>query len=1734
MDLTQVLAQHLHGLLQLREQEALHNLHTASTSLRCDLAMKGAKLEADISERIEILNEGRRALITEEDTWHAGKLLEEIRKLLGGDAKGGAPCCGDEDRLKKEEQQEEEEEEDEAEEETEKEETVDDIARRIPVSFDVSSILKTLTEQFSAPSVSQYIPSINKDVVLSSSRSPEEAISDGRLTPAHLQVPSGPLSMATKLQRSPTLPHDTIGASSLLMLPEREESMIFKPQAHYSLATEPNRTVTPFQGHPKRLTLPLDLPEDLPIKNYLPFKGSKGNFEMEKKQKSKRRFRRGRKTLLGDPLQPLLIDSDPLLSMRGNRANLSLRGRGKLQDFSDTLGSPFQPILPAADSSAPSDMSDNDTVLLDASEDSSTKDSTQGFTTEEDTLQEKLTPDIIPSMIGWRSKGAVPKTSRTPTKQADFNSTASPPLPLPSPITTSSQPADFNFLSKPPPPLPQATAKSSVALDLNIIKTVPPPALYSSSMGSRTFSTSSLQSSVSSMGSAVPSKKPLCIIDEEVEVTHIQTPSFFFVHTRDNIQKRKALSNMLYRAVSKAKKTLKKPPTEGGLYLGQFSKDSKWYRVEVKTVMKEVEKALVTYVDYGNKEVVSFARLRRCPPKHSLENEPALALACSLWEVEPAKGKDWDEEAIQIFAKLVDDTTLQFFLISYKTEDNITKCQVELRRPWKTAGISNDLPVSVREILVFLEYAVYTNKSPEDSYTKRREESFKRNYFLPEIPFSELDTEVLLSSVVSPSNFYLQIKSSSEHLNTLLADLEKKYKSPNISSSLEWKIYSPKIDMPCVAQYSGEMRWVRARVENLPGERMVDVRFVDYGNTERLWYHQLYKIMDQFLVLPIQAIPCKLTGITPIGGLWRDEDTQHMTDLCDVPMLKAMFLECEGEVCNVRLTVPGSNEEEDLDVGRLLVEDGRALPFGAYAFAGDTYSHELNQTVMNRGVNSSAKRKTPSLLSTPRHFLQKGVERRKVAQLKVLEYFVYLHMLLQENAEACQMYQEQLAKVCAEEASEGGVLADVGEDCVVEMSSGQLTRATVLSVSEQEVEVLLIDCGGIEKVNPCSVHPMPAGMGRDTVAPFYQVVSLVGVLPPAGLTIWPGVTLDYLRRQFASSKKFSIIPKGDPVWDETLQVRVVPVDLCCQQEVKGGPIEANKIIWVSMSKQLLSHGLALPARPKSLPKKIPSEGSTEDSPSLASTSCASKRDKSTPPLAEEEAVLSRVKEEELFPHEKFEDEQNPESEAESSRTIVHSPTSTSLTPRKWMPPDLPTTLTFTATASYVDEEGSVFLQPKSNAATIDFIRESQTLMFNGSIPSDEDLCWRPGDPVVAKFHLDKKWYRATVIKATENGMVKVTFVDYGNPESVKVQEIRTHLINTDIPIQCIKARLNNVVPIDDDGMWKRQLLDFMHLSLVDKECLVTLVERPRHGEVLKVNLKLRSVGVDVATFLVNDLRACRMISQPIVEKRKEEEEEEEESSHDVIIESEQSEEPLSPLPPPSPPLLKLSNTPDLVLPTGSMFSVQVTAIRDPAHVFIRPITSQESTSSISTSAFAASSLNKSWAIQNSNLDEFLSFVNKNPQCLKAVTKPIVGEVYLAGFSESQWFRAELVELDATTASLAYIDFGHTETVPRENIRECPELGRHIGRCARLVRLCRVEPPGGPGALWEAKTMKAMIECLMSPQKPCFLASVVEPGTGGVAEVDIYKVDSETPLTLAYSELVKRGIITLRERTYHTE
>ena len=59
--------------------------------------------------------------------------------------------------------------------------------------------------------------------------------------------------------------------------------------------------------------------------------------------------------------------------------------------------------------------------------------------------------------------------------------------------------------------------------------------------------------------------------------------------------------------------------------------------------------------------------------------------------------------------------------------------------------------------------------------------------------------------------------------------------------------------MICVCQYGMDKRWYRAKILALPGSRMVDVQYVDFGNSERTSFYNLKKIHKQFLKLPPQV-----------------------------------------------------------------------------------------------------------------------------------------------------------------------------------------------------------------------------------------------------------------------------------------------------------------------------------------------------------------------------------------------------------------------------------------------------------------------------------------------------------------------------------------------------------------------------------------------------------------------------------------------------------------------------------------------------------------------------------------------------------------------------------------------------------------------------------------------------------------------------------------------------------------
>jgi len=59
--------------------------------------------------------------------------------------------------------------------------------------------------------------------------------------------------------------------------------------------------------------------------------------------------------------------------------------------------------------------------------------------------------------------------------------------------------------------------------------------------------------------------------------------------------------------------------------------------------------------------------------------------------------------------------------------------------------------------------------------------------------------------------------------------------------------------MPCAAQYTIDNKWYRAKVVDLPGNRMVEVFYIDYGNQEVIDWNRIRKIQTKFLRIAAQV-----------------------------------------------------------------------------------------------------------------------------------------------------------------------------------------------------------------------------------------------------------------------------------------------------------------------------------------------------------------------------------------------------------------------------------------------------------------------------------------------------------------------------------------------------------------------------------------------------------------------------------------------------------------------------------------------------------------------------------------------------------------------------------------------------------------------------------------------------------------------------------------------------------------
>lgn len=133
---------------------------------------------------------------------------------------------------------------------------------------------------------------------------------------------------------------------------------------------------------------------------------------------------------------------------------------------------------------------------------------------------------------------------------------------------------------------------------------------------------------------------------------------------------------------------------------------------------------------------------------------------------------------------------------------------------------------------------------------------------------SSSQLEVFVSAVVSPSRFYLQLVGPQSSELDILVDAMTQYYNQQESRDLH-RIRKPYLGQIVAAEFNADGKWYRAEViailpnEFKPGEVVLDLFFVDYGDNQYIKPSDVYELRPDFLALRFQAIECFLAHVEP-------------------------------------------------------------------------------------------------------------------------------------------------------------------------------------------------------------------------------------------------------------------------------------------------------------------------------------------------------------------------------------------------------------------------------------------------------------------------------------------------------------------------------------------------------------------------------------------------------------------------------------------------------------------------------------------------------------------------------------------------------------------------------------------------------------------------------------------------------------------------------------------------------
>lgn len=1030
-----------------------------------------------------------------------------------------------------------------------------------------------------------------------------------------------------------------------------------------------------------------------------------------------------------------------------------------------------------------------------------------------------------------------------------------------------------------------------------------------------------------------------------------------------------------------------------------------------------------------------------------------LAVLCALKDIVPHNPEiGWREEVKEEFLKMVNNKVV---LMKVFKEEN-GKLIVDLKKP-RTNKITSDMPVSLRDALVFTELARFRSQRPRTP----SEDQIVPRYFPPVLPQPMTEFSIAVIHTNSPADFYVQMFNTLDYLN-----LETKIKSVYTREEDNLEILFPIKGQACIALYEND--WYRAEVIGLPGHREVEVKYIDFGNIEKVNVKNLRKVKDEFLSVPQKGIWCQLAHIEPFmhAAEWSEGAIKEFRKLVHENIMSCTVISIlQDNKLSVELYDSKSLlGKSAISVNKLLVDADLAT-----FKAGDSSSKNVDEIwdpALETMFCDSPYGST--LLEDDKDLASLKIREELPVRVSHVESAnkIFVHWLSSENQ--LKRLQDELSDVYGTSKPEE-IKWYIDMYCAVELPVlKQWRRGQIKQViSETHVKVFYFDYGIQEEVNVCCLRILTDNllkkMGQLSVE-----ISLKDIRPAGGSEKWTATACDFLKQYLTGSVAHLIL-------EDKCSECPLMVKMFCNNE-SGQLVEVSDL--------LVKKGLALRER-----RTEPSQEACENHLDVVLESESSSSNGALP-----EVKYSSI----------------PRTSDNLCITLEQPVITAMVTMSPYKSPCIPNTNTFEAEVSSVGEDGTIYVVQASLKKKLEKLMENMQndLKFLGIL---EPYSWRKGEGCSIRGS-DTMWYRGKVMEVV-GGSVRVYYVDYGDIEKIPQCHLCPSVLYPEVPQFAIPCELHNILPFGDS--WQQDAVELLREFLMKRCVYIHPVGQTEDAEG-RIPIDLYCDGVSLSHFMEQHNHCCtkdyqNKVSAEAVDCNKE----------DLLNHWQNNLEDLL-LTEYETPLLPRYTLPLLSCP-GQLFPVTAKHLETPDELFIS-LDSKDCMNILSDTDDSGLSCNS----PVDALELELQNCNQNIETLLPMHDFRSEMPCLAQYTDEQLYRAKLISIvqyDPVKIIVQHVDYGSSATLTTDRMFQIPVSLMQYPTRAIKVKLKGFKPPLDDGETkripyrpaWSMEALYVMMDYLDGKQ---LYASTVsrfpEPS------IFLYEDDKE----LVHLPLINKGLAEL--------